>query len=185
VEQAPEPEEPPWDPRPPFRVDPQLLRGERTVYLSAMQEFDVQPGPWPFGKNGDLGDPEKHTITVKDKPSPHGLGLHPPPGPGNAHVRYALGRAAAVFKATAAFNDSAEEGLGPVRFLVIGDGRERWRSQVLSRKDQTQECVLDVSDVAVLELRVRGEDGTWGSHAVWVEPRLFTDRAAAQAEPAR
>ena len=42
--------------------------------------------------------------------------------------------------------------------------------------------VVDVSKVEVLELRVRGEGGTWGSHAVWVEPRLFTDRAAAERE---
>jgi hypothetical protein len=177
-----EPEEQPWDPRPPFRIDPQLEGPGPKVYLSAMKEFDVQPGPWPLGKNGQMGDPEGHAITVKGKASPNGLGLHPPSKPDHAHVRYALGRKAAVFRATAAFNDTAEEGLGPVRFLVLGDGKELWRSPILAGKAQTAECVIDVSKVEVLELRVRGEGGTWGSHAVWVEPRLFTDRAAAERE---
>jgi hypothetical protein len=168
--------------QPPFPVDPKLPGPDPLVYLTDMQEFDVKPGPWPLGKNGTVGSPDRKPIVVNGRKSPKGLGLHPPSGPDHAHVRYALGKMAQVFKAAVAFNDSQEGGPGPIQFLVLGDGKELWHSQVLRRRDQAEECVVDVSGVDVLELRVRGEGSTFGSHAVWVEPRLFKSRADADWE---
>jgi hypothetical protein len=66
---------------------------------------------------------------------------------------------------------------------VIGDGKELWQSGVVRQPGRTESCSLDVGSVEVLELRVRAEGSHFGAHAVWVEPRLFRDRAAADQEP--
>jgi hypothetical protein len=177
------PAEPAWEPHSPFAIDPKLLEAPGLVFLSDMQEFDVQPGPWPLGKSGQLGDPDHKAVVVLRRWSPHGLGLHPPDNPGHAHVRYALGKKAQVFKATVALNDSIPPNGGAVRFFVIGDGKELWRSDVVRPHGPGAHCTVDVASVDVLELRTRAEGSHFGVHAVWLEPRLFKDRAEAEREP--
>jgi hypothetical protein len=173
---------PPTDPvNAPFDVDPRLERAPAAmVYLTDMQEFDWKKGPWNFGKNGSLGDPEKSRVRVNGRESPHGLGMHPPSKPDHCRVRYALGGKAVVFKAAVGFNDlNNGRPPGPVRFVVFGDGKFLWQSSIMQARNTLEDAVVDVSGVKVLELQVRGEGFNFGSHAVWVEPRVYTDRAAA------
>jgi hypothetical protein len=167
--------------RPPFAVDKKLLSPERVVYLTDMEEFDVKIGPWPLGK-GDIGDSVRTPVVVNGKAYPKGLGMHPPSAPAFARARYALGRKAQVFKTGIAFNDHNVPGLGPVTFLVFGDGKLLWHSKQLQARQQVEEASVDVGEVNVLELRVQPVGGTWGSHAVWVEPRLFKKRADSSKE---
>jgi hypothetical protein len=174
--------EEPWKVQPPFAVDPALLEAGTKVYLTNMQEFDVRQGPWTLGKGGRLGDPADRRILIGGQPSPKGLGLHAPDGGGYNRVRYALGKKAAVFKAGVAFNDANEPGPGPVRFQVVGDGKSLWKSAYLLQRGRVLDCVTNVEGVDVLELRVWTEGFNLGSHAVWVEPRVFKDRAEADKE---
>jgi hypothetical protein len=175
-----QPEEP-WKVQPPFAVDPALLGAATKVYLTDMQEFDVRQGPWELGKGGRMGDPADRRILVRGRPSPKGLGLHTPET-GYNRVRYALGKKAAVFKAGAAFNDADEPGPGPVRFQVVGDGKSLWKSAFLTERGRILDCVANVEGVDVLELRVWSAGFNMGSQAVWVEPRVFRNRAEADEE---
>jgi hypothetical protein len=178
---APPPDRPP---PPPFAVDPQLEKAATKVYLADMQEFAWKKGPWDLGKHGALGDPEGHKFTVNGHPVPHGLSTHPPSAPDFTSVRYALGKKAQVFKTGVALADSRSGGPdAAVRFLVRGDGKDLWVSKPLAARQIVEECAVDVSAVEVLELQVRGDNGTWGAHAVWLEPRLFTNKADADREP--
>jgi hypothetical protein len=170
-----------WVVHPPFPVDPKLLEAGGTVYLGDLQEFDLQPGPWPLGK-GRMGDPNGGLVIVGGRRSPHGLGLHPPNAPTPARVRYALGKRARVFKTAVGLNDSVPDHPGPVQFFAIGDGKELWHSAVVRQRGRTEDCAVDVAAVDVLELRTRAEGSHFGAHAVWVEPRLFRDRQAADQE---
>jgi hypothetical protein len=141
-------------------------------FLSDLPEFDVQTGPIPFGKKGNLGDGKQ--IEVGGVPSPHGLGMCPPWAPGYAAAKYRLGKEAAVFRARVAINDTTNWCWSPATFTVLGDGKPLWQSKPISHNTQrADECDVDVSGVEVLELRVQCLNGSDGVHAVWVEPRVL------------
>src|SRR5206468_4288721 len=131
---------PPKEPAHPATNSPYKISPKAT-YLTDMQEFDVQVGPWPLGKHGNVGD-QKKKIVVKGRRSTKGLGLHVPNVGQDARLRYRLNKKAQVFKALGAFNDApGEPGPGPVRFVVLGDGKELWKSQVLRERGQAESCV--------------------------------------------
>jgi hypothetical protein len=144
-------------------------RGPREP-LADLPEFGVKAGPWPFAKNGTVGD--GRPIRVNGVASPKGLGMHPPEA-GYSAVKYRLGGQAAVFKAAVALNDTANDMRGTAVFEVLGDGRRLWQSVAVDRPGRPQECSIDVTGVDVLELRVHAPGSYWGLHAVWVEPRLL------------
>jgi hypothetical protein len=152
---------------------PGLFQRGPQVDLADLPEFDARWGPWPFVKNGTVGN--GRPIQVKGVASSHGLGMHPPDPPGYAAVKYRLNRQAAVFAAAVALNDTATDpkaGSAAV-FEVFGDGRRLWESAPVGKAGQPQECRVDVRGVDVLELRVRAEGLYWSLHAVWVEPRIL------------
>jgi hypothetical protein len=155
-------------PPPPSKLFP---TGPRR-YLSDMDEFFVQPGQWPFSKGGILN--EDRLIRVAGQRSPHGLSMHPPGAPAYAAVKYRLGKEAALFKAVVAIDDSTSWCFSPATFRVLGDDRELWASGPIAHNhSRSQECVVAVTGVDVLELRVQVANGNVGVYAVWVEPRLL------------
>jgi predicted Zn finger-like uncharacterized protein len=158
--------------KPPFKVDPKLVGEWSEVYLSEMKEFDVQMGPWQFGKNGVLGDPKNTAIVTGEKKSPKGLGMHPTvvrP----VRVRYALGKQAAKFVAAVALNEYPTPCPGMVTFEVLGDNKVLWTSKPIQARGDIQECKVDVAKISILELRVTVTGTEWNAHAVWLEPRLL------------
>jgi predicted Zn finger-like uncharacterized protein len=158
--------------QPPFKVDPKLEGKWTEMFLSDLKEFDVQMGPWKFGKNGVIGDSKDTAIVVSGKKYPKGLGMHPALGR-VVRVRYALGQQAAKFVAAVALNDYSAACPGKVTFEVLGDNRVLWTCKPIQARGDIQECKVDVSKVSVLELRVTVADVDWNAHAVWLEPRLL------------
>jgi hypothetical protein len=160
----------------------QLFSDGPCRFFSDLQEFDAVKGEWPLTK-GETGD--GHVIKVAGVRSPHGLGMHPPWAPKFASVKYKLGMEAALFKATAALNDSTNWNWSPAYFTVWGDGTELWRSQPISFDfARSEECRVNVRSVNVLELRVEVANGNQGVHAVWFEPRILQS-ADVPDEPAK
>jgi hypothetical protein len=141
-------------------------------YLSDLEQFDVKPGPWPIARNGKIGY-EAREIAVNGHPSPKGMGMHPPEGPGFASVKFRLDKKAAVFKAEGAVNDTPIAVVGLAVFEVLGDGKSLWRSAPVGKGEKPQECRIDVSGIDVIELRTRAEGTNYGVNAVWIEPRLL------------
>jgi S1-C subfamily serine protease len=180
------PPQAPGDPGPVITPPPvqQFFTKWPLVYLAELQEFGVQAGgPWAFGKTGTVGD--GHAIEVNGVRSPHGLSMHPPWAPRYASVRYRLGKQAALFKATAAINDTTKWTWSPATFTVWGDGKLLWQSKPLAHTmARVDDCRVDVSEVDVLELRVTALNGSDGDHAVWVEPRLLQKADTPDIEPA-
>jgi hypothetical protein len=155
-------------------------------FLSDLEAFDVQSGPYPVSFNGELGN-GKDRIKLNGVLSPKGIGMHPPLAPKYAAASFRLGMGAAVFKAVVAINDSSNWCWSPATFTVLGDGKVLWKSKDLSHTTtRSQECSVDVSGVNVLELRVQVVNGSDGVHAVWVEPRLLqtADTPDPEARPA-
>jgi hypothetical protein len=165
-----QPAPPAEEPLPPVKA---LFIHGPLVYLSDLDEFGVRAGPWPFTKNGLLGDDSNKRIEVDAFRSPHGLSMHPPTG-GYAAAKYRLGRQASVFRADVALNDSSGGAFfGPAVFEVLSDGRSLWRSSPVQKPHRIQPCVVNVAGVDVLELRVRASNLHLELHAVWLEPRLL------------
>lgn len=148
----------------------ELLESGPTVYLSDLEDFDVQAGPCPLGKNGELGNGSR--IQVQKKDIPKGLGMHPPDPPALAKASYRLGKQRAVLHGGAALNDTAENPWGAAIFGIHGDGKLLWKSSPIKKRGKVAEFRLDLNDVEVLQLSVQVEGHSHYVHAVWVEPRL-------------
>ena len=89
-------------------------------------------------------------IKVADKPSPHGLGMHPPHAPATASIKFRPGKKAAVFKATVAIDDSTNFCFTPAVFTVWGDGKKLFESKYIAHNHaRTQECSVDISGVGL------------------------------------
>lgn len=150
----------------------ELLESGPTVYLSDLENFDVQAGPCPLGKNGELGNGSR--IRVQEKDIPKGLGMHPPDPPMVAKASYRLGKQRAVLRGGAALNDTAENPWGAAIFAIHGDGKLLWKSPPIKKRGEVAEFRLDLKDVDVLQLSVEVDGLSHYVHAVWVEPRLTT-----------
>jgi hypothetical protein len=150
----------------------ELLAGGPVVYLTDLEEFDVQAGPCPIGKNGELGNGSR--IRVQGKEIAKGLGMHPPDRPLVAKASYRLGQQRAVLRGGAALNDTAENPWGAAIFAIHGDGKLLWKSSPIKKRGEVADFRLDVDSVDVLQLSVESEGSSHYVHAVWVEPRLGT-----------
>jgi hypothetical protein len=171
-EPPPEQRPPPtWDHPPPPEPKPLFANGPR-IYLADLEPFAIKPGPWPFKRDGTVGDRPDHKISVQGVASPKGLGGMHPPEFGFVAVKYRLGKQAAVFKAKVGITDHAFGVHQPGYFEVIGDGQRLWRSDPVGVGPGI-ECVVDIEGVDILELRVTAPGTAFGQHAVWMEPRLL------------
>jgi len=63
---------------------------------------------------------------------------------------------------------------GSVVFVIIGDGKELWRSKILKASDNPVSVDLNITGIQLLELIVEdGEDGISGDHANWANATIF------------
>jgi hypothetical protein len=143
------------------------------VFLNDMQEFGVKNGPWPFSKNGRTGKPDSERIHVGGKEFPKALGMHPPNAPDYAAAKFRLGKQAALFRARVALDDACGFVFDGAYFEVWGDGKKLWETQIIQKPKSVVNCELKVTDVDVLELRVRAHQNHIGLHAVWLDPRVL------------
>jgi serine/threonine-protein kinase len=173
------PNELPDLPTKPFAVDPQIAGQDpgSKVFLSDMQEFAYRIGEptFRFGKNGLLGDGFRNSrIRIKGKDFPKGLGTAPG-NQGYTRVCYALGKRAKSLHGAAAFSEFWHNRTPqPVRFVVLGDGKVLWRSQILRVRAVPEDFVINVFGIDILELRVYTTNG-WNdsSHAAWLDPYVI------------
>lgn len=80
-----------------------------------------------------------------------------------------------VLTCCVAFSETGSFGLGPVRFVILGDGEVLWRSKVVRELRVIEDFTVDVARVSILELRVYAQEGNnTGSHAAWLDPYVTT-----------
>jgi alpha-galactosidase len=143
-----------------------------TVPLSALDLNQMTSG-WSVPKV-DLsiaGQP----ITIGGKKFAHGVGTH-----AASKLRVDLGGKASRFKAQVGVDDSAKD-QGSVEFIVAGDGKELWRSGVMTGGKQAKPVDVDVSGIKTLTLRVTdGGDGTSNDHADWGDASIVMADGAAK-----
>jgi hypothetical protein len=93
--------------------------------------------------------------------------------PTNSEVEFELNGVYGEFLATVGIDDEYKNAEGAVEFIVVGDGKELWRSDDLKKADGARQVKVDVRNVRRLVLRVKrlGEGGR--IHANWVDVKLM------------
>lgn len=139
-------------------------------YLNHMQEQDVIPGGWPFGKNGDPGN--GGIFTVNQIEFPNGLGLVPP-SRGFARVCYQLDGQYNTFVTGVALKDAKTQFNSTVTFTVLGDNRVLWKSSQIRLDKDVLFCKVSVKNINRLEIRTETPGINRGAHAVWLDPHVL------------
>jgi alpha-galactosidase len=92
---------------------------------------------------------------------------------GNAEIEYDLRGLFDSFSALVGVDDGTNDERASVEFVVVGDGKELWRSGVLKKSDGAKPLRIDLSGVRRLVLRVSGGGDTTGrTQSDWVDVKL-------------
>ena len=107
-------------------------------------------------------------LTLGGKKYDKGIGTH-----STGMFRIDLKGAAESFSAVVGVDEKVKP-YGSVEFIVIGDGKELWRSGVLKSTDQPKTANVDIKGVKILSLAVTdGGDGANSDHADWADAKLI------------
>lgn len=120
-----------------------------------------------------------HPLRVGNENTDRGVGVHAP-----STATVLLDGSAARFTARVGV-DAGSDAAGSVEFLVLGDGRELWRSGVMKKGDEARPVDVPLAGLRTLALQVTdGGDGIAGDHADWLEARVaYQGAAPAMKEP--
>src|SRR6185369_10398319 len=98
----------------------------------------------------------------------------------NLEVEYDLKGLFDSFSALVGVDDGTNNQNGTVEFVVIGDGKELWRSGALKKSDAAKPLKIDIAGVRHLVLRVTGGGEGQGPQARiladWVDASLTRQR---------
>src|SRR5262249_6110163 len=92
--------------------------------------------------------------------------------PTNSEIEFELNVTYDSFTALVGIDDEFNKNGAQVEFVVLGDGKELWKSEALRKSEGARPFKVDVKRVRRLTLRVRrvGEGGR--VYADWVDARL-------------
>ena len=147
-----------------------IVRAE-TVWLDDLNLSSATQG-W--------GDPQKnksvegHALTIGGKTFERGFGTH-----AESLLKINLGGDAQSFSASAGVDDEVDKNpASSVEFIVIGDGKELWKSGVMRAGDAAKACAVDLKGVKSLVLKVTDAgDGMDWDHADWADAKFETTGA--------
>ena len=106
-------------------------------------------------------------LSIGGRPFEKGIGM-----PTNSEIEFELNGTYDSFKALVGIDDELNNNEAKAEFIVLGDGKELWKSEGLKKGEGTKALKVDVKNVKRLTLRVRrvGEGGR--VYADWVDARL-------------
>ncbi len=134
----------------------------RTVSLSGLPPVEETSGWGEVRRNRSVsGAP----LSIGGTAFASGLGTH-----AASDIRYRLLGLFDTFHAVVGIDDGSEGDKGSAAFVVIGDGKELWRSGVMRKRDGARQVSIGIRGVQELLLRVTdGGDGIDYDHADWAE----------------
>jgi hypothetical protein len=152
------------------------------LWLDDFNLPDATTGWWRIERRRSV---QKNPLSLRKRRFEHGLGAH-----GRSVIPIDLLDGAASFQAVVGIDDETR-GNGTVEFIVVGDGKELWKSPVLTGKSDPLDVNVSLAGVRRLELIVtRAGDGYGHDHADWCDarfenpgPKLVAAVAAMRANP--
>ncbi len=143
-----------------------LVPGVVPPAITTIPLSDTRPESAKTGWGGVHYDrlPPQSPLMCDSRLFAHGIYAH-----ADADHIYRLGGNWQTFSGACGIGD---DGFGPVEFIILGDGKELWRSGVV-KPGPAQPFSVTVTGIVELELRTRvtsaGPSGAW---SVWLEPIL-------------
>jgi len=140
----------------------QLLPDE--VFLSELDPLRQTPG-WrqaEFNRNFNGGG-----LSIAGRHFEKGIGM-----PTNSEIEFELNGTYANFSAFVGIDDEQNNKDSIAEFVVLGDGKELWRSGGIKKADGVKAVKVNVKDIRRLTLRVRREGEGGRIHADWVDAKL-------------
>ncbi len=134
------------------------------VFLSELDPLRQTPG-WrqaEFNRNFNGGG-----LSIAGRHFEKGIGM-----PTNSEIEFELNGTYANFSAFVGIDDEHNNKDSIAEFVVLGDGKELWRSGGIKKADGTKAVKVNVKDVRRLMLRVRREGEGGRIHADWVDTKL-------------
>jgi hypothetical protein len=141
----------------------QLLPDE--VYLSDLDALRQTSG-WrqsEFNRNFNGGG-----LSIAGTHFEKGIGM-----PTNSEIEFELNGTYRSFSALVGIDDEHNNKESVVEFVVLGDGKELWRSGGIRKQDGAKSVKVDLKDVSRLMLRVRREGEGGRIHADWGDAKLI------------
>ena len=125
-----------------------------------------------FSTNGTVFG---RTVSADRKPFKNAIFAHP--GPFSvSEVSFSLNSEWDVLSFECGVPTLGDEKYGiktPIRFVILGDNREIWRSKPVRNYDDFQRTSLDIRGVKNLVLKVECPGSSGYARAVWFEPQLL------------
>jgi alpha-galactosidase len=139
-----------------------------TVWLDSL---DLRSATQGWGEPHRNKSVEGKPLSIGGQTFERGFGTH-----AESTLHIAVHGDAKLFSASVGVDDDVNHNpASSVEFVVIGDGKELWKSGVLHAGDAAKECAVDLSGVKALTLKVSDAgDGTDYDHADWVNAKLET-----------
>lgn len=107
-------------------------------------------------------------LAIGSKRYENGIGTR-----GNVEIEYDLKELFDTFSALVGIDDGTSNERASVEFVVVGDGKELWRSGVIKKSDGAKPLRIEVRGVRRLVLRVNGGGDTFArTQSDWVEATL-------------
>lgn len=107
-------------------------------------------------------------ISINGKRFEKGIGTH-----SVSEIEYDLEGIFSYFTAKVGIDDGNRSEKGSVEFIVLGDGKELWRSGIMRKSDGIKELNLKIDGIKRILLKVEdGGDGSDYDHADWAEAKL-------------
>ena len=136
-----------------------------SVWLSSLDLGKMQQD---WGKPQADKSVDGHTLTIAGKTFEHGVGTH-----AASLLCVKLGGGATRFTAMVGVDDEVTETPTGIRFYLVGDGRELWKSKVTTKGQTAQEIDVDLTGVKTLVLVVENEgDNINFDHADWADAKF-------------
>jgi hypothetical protein len=134
------------------------------VYLSELDPLRLTPG-WrqaEFNRNFNGGG-----LSLGGTHFEKGIGM-----PTNSEIEFELNGAYDSFSALVGIDDEHNNKDSMAEFVVLGDGKELWRSGGLKKADGAKSIKVDVKNVRRLMLRATREGEGSRIHADWADAKL-------------
>lgn len=141
-----------------------LAQAADPVLLSRLDLTQVQQS---WGKAQADKSVEGAPLKIGGQVFQHGIGSH-----ADSEYNLDLKGQGNVFSASVGLDDEVGAHKGHVQFLLFGDGKEIWKSQVLRSGDPAESVKVSLTGIKELTLIVDGGDSTDFDHADWADAEI-------------
>jgi hypothetical protein len=158
------------------RVIEQPKAGVRTavvaeVFLSDLQEQNLDPIEGHFGKNGQHPVGEK--LRAESVVCPKAI-LLTPPSHGRRQVTYSVPAGFSRFRSRCGLHDNGGPSRSPLTFKVLNEKAEEiWASEAITLGCTKTSCDIALEGIRTITLVVECSGSCENANAIWVDPRFI------------